>query len=65
VSVLGIRIGFVAFTAGVAETKIFWLVSVVSGRRTTFIPQADWIKFRLGALKLAFVFLVISFRISV
>jgi hypothetical protein len=29
VTVLGILVGFEAFTAGVAETKVFWLVSTV------------------------------------
>lgn len=52
-TVLGILVGFDAFTAGVAATKIFWLVSAVSEGTYCRLPQADWIKFRLGALKLA------------
>lgn len=52
-TVFSILVGLEDFTAGVAETKIFWLVSMVSGGTYCRLPQADWIKLRLGAQKLA------------
>lgn len=45
VSVLSIRIAFEAFTADVTETKIFWLVSTVSGGQTASFLRLTGLNF--------------------